>query len=126
MSDLMLKKTMMEIVDNQLKANNPPCTKETYEKLLDAGYSRSEAKDKISEIVRTEIYDMIKKGQSFDREKYKNSLDEMLQQSIDYEDDHHMDTEWDRWDELMHEGYGCFAGQKAEQGGKRMVSAADG
>ncbi len=93
MENLQLKKTILEVVDNQINANNPPCTKEVYEKLQEAGYSKSEAKDKIGAIVLTEIYDILKAGKSFDEEKYIRSLKEMLQQSIDFEDDHHA-TEW--------------------------------
>ncbi|WP_368288507.1 hypothetical protein, partial [Enterocloster clostridioformis] len=103
-------------MDNQLKANDPPCTKNTYDKLLDAGYSKSEAKDKIGAVVLTEIYDILKKGQAFDEEKYKSSLEEMLRQSIDYEDDHHIRTEWDKWDELVQKGYESFEEQKAAEG----------
>lgn len=33
MANLMLKRRIMEVVDNQLKANDPPCTRDTYEKL---------------------------------------------------------------------------------------------
>ena len=54
MANLKLKKTILEVVDNQLKANDPPCTKEVYEKLQDAGYSKSEAKDKIGAVVLAE------------------------------------------------------------------------
>jgi len=116
MANLKLKKNILEVVDNQLKANDPPCTKDTYEKLLDAGYSKSEAKDKIGAVVLTEIYDILKRGQTFDEEKYKNSLDEMLQQSIDYEDCHFIETEWDRWDDFAQKGYDCFEDRNEEQG----------
>ncbi len=116
MANLRLKKTILEVVDNQLKANDPPCTKETYGKLLDAGYSKSEAKDKIGAVVLTEIYDILKEGHSFDEEKYKNSLEEMLKQNIDYEDDNHITTEWDKWDDLIQQGYECFEDQKAIEG----------
>ena len=68
MVNLRLKKTILEVVENQLKANDPPCTKDTYEKLLNAGYSKSEAKEKIAAVVLTEIYDIMKEGQSFDEE----------------------------------------------------------
>ena len=116
MANLRLKKSILEVVDNQLKANDPPCTKNTYDKLLDAGYSKSEAKDKIGAVVLTEIYDILKKGQAFDEEKYKSSLEEMLRQSIDYEDDHHIRTEWDKWDQLVQKGYESFEEQKAAEG----------
>ena len=95
MANLRLKKTILEIVDNQLKANDPPGTKDTYEKLVNAGYSKSEAKDKIGAVVLTEIYDVLKMGQDFDEEKYRNGLEEMLRQSIDYEDEHYIRMEWD-------------------------------
>ena len=116
MANLRLKKTILKIVDNQLKENNPPCTKDIYEKLMYAGYSKSEAKDKIGAVILTEIYDILKKGQDFDEEKYKNSLEEMLRQSIDYEDDHHIRTEWDAWDDLVQKGYEFYEDHKAAEG----------
>ena len=79
--------------DNQINENNPPCTKEVYERLQEAGYLKSESKDKIGAIVLTENYDILKAGKNFDEEKYKRSLEEMLQESIDFEDDYHVKTE---------------------------------
>lgn len=116
MVNLMLKKTILEVVDNQLRANDPPCTKEVYEKLQKAGYSKSEAKDKIGAVVLDEIYDIIKEGQPFDEENYKNCLEEMLQRSIDFEDDHHIETEWDQWDDLVQRGYEYFGAQNTAEG----------
>ena len=48
MAKLRLKKTILEIVDNQLKENNPTCTKDTYEKLMNAGYSSRKQRIKLS------------------------------------------------------------------------------
>lgn len=125
MANLRLKKTVLEVVDNQLKANNSPCTKDTYEQLLEAGYSKSEAKDKIGAVVLTEIYDILKAGQNFDEERYQKSLAEMLRQSIDYEDNHHITTEWDEWDDLVQKGYECFADNKSEEGLRFWQDARD-
>lgn len=113
MANLRLKKMILEVVDNQLKANDPPCTKDVYERLLDAGYSKSEAKDKIGAVALTEIYDILKVGKSFDEARYEKSLEEMLQQSLDFEDNHYIETEWD---ELVQNGYECFDEQKSEEG----------
>ena len=44
MANLRLKKLILEVVNNQLKDNDPPAAKQAYEKLLEAGYSVSEAK----------------------------------------------------------------------------------
>ena len=116
MANLKLKKTILEVVDNQLKANDPPCTKEVYEKLQDAGYSKSEAKDKIGAVVLAEIYENVKEGKPFDEENYKNCLEEMLQQSIDYTDNHHIETEWDQWDDLVQAGYDYIDRNKPVEG----------
>lgn len=67
-------------------------------------------------MVLTEIYDILKEGQAFDEEKYKKSLEEMLQQSIDYEEEHYIETEWDKWDDLVQKGYECFENEKAAEG----------
>ncbi len=116
MANLRLKKIILEVVDNQLKTNDPPCTKATYEKLLNAGYSKSEVKDKIGAVALTEIYDILKAGKSFDEARYQKSLEEMVQQSLDFEDNHHIETEWDDWDKLVQNGYECFDEQKSEEG----------
>lgn len=44
MANLRLKKIILEVVDNQLKTNDPPCTKACYEKLLDSGYLKDRGK----------------------------------------------------------------------------------
>lgn len=116
MANLRLKKNILEVVNNQLKANDPPYTKDAYEKLVTAGYSKSEAKDKIGAVVLTEIYDILKKGQAFNEQKYQNSLEEMLRQSIDYEDNHHIRTQWDDWDELAQKGYESFEEHEDSEG----------
>lgn len=89
----MLKKLILDVVDNQLRDNDPPSTKEAYQKLLDAGYSMREAKEKIGVVVLTEIYDVMKENQSYDEKRYMNALAEMVQHSIDFEDTHKIITE---------------------------------
>lgn len=105
MANLMLKKTILEVVDNQLRNNDLPAAKQAYQKLLDAGYSSKEAKEKIGAVVLTEIYDVLKEKKGYDDERYRNSLEEMVQQCIDFEDTHEIPTEWEEWDELVQRGY---------------------
>lgn len=105
MANLRLKKLILEVVDNQLRENNPPVTKESYDKLIDAGYSVSEAKEKIGAIVIEEIYDVMKENQPYDEKRYTQALRNMVQQCIDYEDTHEILTEWDEWDKLVQDGY---------------------
>ena len=83
MANLRLKKLILEVVDNQLRENNPPVTKESYDKLIDAGYSAREAKEKIGAIVIEEIYDVMKENQPYDEKRYTQALRNMVQQCID-------------------------------------------
>ena len=83
-------------VEFKIKKTNIRCgrsTKEAYQKLLDAGYSMREAKEKIGVVVLTEIYDVMKENQSYDEKRYTNALAEMIQHSIDFEDTHKIITE---------------------------------
>lgn len=116
MSNLQLKKNILEVVDNQLKSNDPPCTKDIYNKLLVEGYSKSEAKDKIGAVVLDEIYDILKDGKPFDKAEYQLALEEMFQNCINFEDYHHIRTEWDEWDDLAQAGYECFEEQNSDKG----------
>ena len=59
LANLRLKKLILEVVDNQLRENDPPVTRESYNRLIDAGYSVSEAKEKIGAVVIEEIYDVM-------------------------------------------------------------------
>lgn len=114
MANLRLKKTILEVVDNQLRDNNPPETGMAYQKLLDAGYSRREAKEKIGAVVLSEVYDVLKEKQAYNEERYTQALEEMVQQSLDFEDVHAIPTEWDEWDELVQCGYEAQEKQKNE------------
>lgn len=105
MANLRVKKLVLEVVNNQLKDNDPPITKQTYEKLLSAGYSVREAKEKIGAVVLTEIYDVMKENQPYDEKRYTEALNVMLQQCIDFEDTYRISTGWDDWEELVQRGY---------------------
>lgn len=105
MANLRLKKLIVEVVDNQLKENDPPVTQEAYQALLEAGYSASEAKEKIGAIVAEEIYEVMKENKHYDEKKYAEALRSMVQNCIAYEDTHKIYTEWDEWDALVEKGY---------------------
>ena len=115
MANLRLKKIILDVVNNQLKDNDPPVTKQIYEKLLNAGYSVKEAKEKIGAVALTEIYEVMKQNQPYNEKRYTEALNEMLQQCIDFEDTHEITTEWDEWDELVQRGYDAQADRNEEE-----------
>jgi hypothetical protein len=72
-----LKSAILEVVDNQLRDNDPPETKQTYERLLDEGHSESEAKRLLGCVVSAEIFDILKEGKPFNQERFVAALNRL-------------------------------------------------
>jgi Holliday junction resolvasome RuvABC DNA-binding subunit len=72
-----LKRTILEVVDNQLRENNPPITKNTFERLKQLGYTEQQAKERISAILIEEIYDVMKNGELYNEKRYNNKLSKL-------------------------------------------------
>lgn len=108
MANLRLKKEIIKVVDNQIKANDPPCTKRTYEILQDIGYSKTEAKEKIGAIILEDIYYVLKEGHSFDEAKYEAKLNQLIvdcDQEYNREYDENDEGPWTGIQELIWNGY---------------------
>ncbi|MBP3854679.1 MAG: DUF1841 family protein [Ruminiclostridium sp.] len=69
-----LKAAILEVVDNQLEGNDPPETGQTLDRLMAAGYTEQQAKEKIAVIVAYHIYDIMHDNKEFDREKFVSDL----------------------------------------------------
>lgn len=74
-----LKAMIMEVVDNQLRAKDPPETHSTLERLIAEGHSENEAKELIACVVTTEIFDVMKNKEEFDRQRYIDALNKLPQ-----------------------------------------------
>ena len=61
-----LGEQILEIVQNQLKANDPPETRLTFDRLKEDGYSENQIEQMIGSCVIVEIYDVLKYGKEFD------------------------------------------------------------
>ena len=72
-----LQALILEVVENQLAENNPPATKATLERLMEAGYSEKEAMKMIGAVVAEFIYDAMKDNVAFDVERFCHRLDEL-------------------------------------------------
>ena len=77
MANMRLKGLILQAVDNQLKANDPPVTKATYERLKSLGYSKQQAKEQIAVILIEEMYDVLKYNEHYDEERYTKKLEEL-------------------------------------------------
>lgn len=74
MTNRHLEKTILEVVENQLRDNNPPETRETFQRLITNGYSPEDAKKMIGTVILSEIYTIMKTKEPFDKEKYVKAL----------------------------------------------------
>ena len=72
-----LKSTILEVVDNQLQANDPPETCQTFDRLISEGYSEAEAKELIGCVVLSEIFNVLKKQEPFNPERFAKALSEL-------------------------------------------------
>lgn len=69
-----LKAAFLEVVENQLKANDPPETRETFNRLVGQGISESDAKLYIARVVSAETFHMLKHKKPFNRQRYVKNL----------------------------------------------------
>lgn len=77
MSRPVLKKLILEVVDNQLRDGNPPETRQTLDRLVQAGYSRRQAKEMIGSVVAAEIWHVMHENQPFDNQRFVDGLNQL-------------------------------------------------
>lgn len=82
-SNEILKKQFLEIVNNQIKSNTPPETNQTLKRLKETGYSENDARMLIGQCVVVEIFDVIKHGKPFDKERYIKNLKNLPKEPFD-------------------------------------------
>jgi hypothetical protein len=82
-----IRKTLFEVIENQMKANNPPETKETYQRLRGAGYSRKETMKVLACVVLKELNDMVKENRTFDEAGYIQALKALPQLPWEWEEE---------------------------------------
>lgn len=61
---------IIEAVEEQLRNNNPPEVRATYERLQAEGYSETEAKKLIASALSVEIFYMLKHKLPYNRDRY--------------------------------------------------------
>ncbi len=72
-----LKAAILEVVENQLRENNPPETGQTFERLLAAGYSRQRAREMIGAAVVEEIWNVLHEKKPFDHVRFVGLLEKL-------------------------------------------------
>jgi hypothetical protein len=69
-----LREQIFEIIRNQIKDNDPPETKITYNRLKTKGYSDFETNQLIGQCVAVELFKVMKFKEQFDEIRYITNL----------------------------------------------------
>ncbi|MGH9846864.1 MAG: hypothetical protein ACREEM_49840 [Blastocatellia bacterium] len=76
---VIFRREILGIVQNQLTANDPPETKATLDRLLAEGIAEDEAMKMIACAVSTEVFNILKYQEVFDKERYVKNLKKLPQ-----------------------------------------------
>ena len=68
------REALFKAIDNQIKEGNPPATKETFDRLISAGYSRNETMKYLASVLLCELNEMIRDKRMYDEASYVNRL----------------------------------------------------
>ncbi|PYT06695.1 MAG: hypothetical protein DMF60_08835 [Acidobacteria bacterium] len=81
-----LNKAILEVVENQLRDLDPPETKETFDRLIEQGYSKKQARTLIGFVVASEIFDILKYMKPYNHERYVDALRRLPELPVDEEE----------------------------------------
>jgi len=65
---------LMETLDNQIRLNDPPETKQALDRLVKEGYTTDDAKKMLANCLVIEIFGAIKFQKPFNQKRYLNNL----------------------------------------------------
>ena len=69
-----LREQIIEIINNQLRDNEPPETKIIYDSLQKQGYDDFQTRQMIGQCLAVELFDVIKFGKPYNNERYIKNL----------------------------------------------------
>lgn len=69
-----LKELLMDVVDNQIRNDDPPETRQTFNRLISQGISEEDAKIYIGQAVCVEIWDIMRNRKEFSKERFVRNL----------------------------------------------------
>ena len=69
-----IRKQIFEIISNQLRNNDPPETKITFERLKKQGYDDFQTKQLIGQCLAVELFAVLKRGETYNNERYIKHL----------------------------------------------------
>jgi len=71
------KAVILEVVDNQIRDNTPPETRQTFARLLEEGYDEDEARRLIGCALVSEIWAVLKQRKPYNQTRYVAALQKL-------------------------------------------------
>jgi len=75
--DQLLRNAILEVINNQIRDNDPPETKQTLDRLLKEGFPEEEALKLIGYVVASEVFTVLKESRPYDHAKYISALNDL-------------------------------------------------
>ncbi|MCG6191498.1 hypothetical protein [Maribellus maritimus] len=69
-----IREQIFEIIKNQLRDNNPPETKSTFERLRKQGFGDFQTRQMIGQCLAVELFDIIKFKKPYNKKRYIKNL----------------------------------------------------
>ena len=69
-----LRDQIFEIINNQMKNNDPPETTLTYNRLINAGFNKFQTMQMIGQCLAVELFEVMKNRKLFDESRYIKNL----------------------------------------------------
>ncbi len=73
----------MDVVDNQIRNDDPPETRQTFNRLISQGISEEDAKIYIGQAVCVEIWDIMRNRKEFNKERFIRNLKRLPEEPIE-------------------------------------------
>jgi hypothetical protein len=73
-TDETLREQIFEIIKNQMRENNPPETKITYDRLIKEGFDDFQTKQLIGQCVVVELFEVVKHNKPYNNKRYIKNL----------------------------------------------------
>ena len=69
-----IREQIFEIIKNQLRDNDPPETKATYDRLIKNGFDDFQTRQMIGQCLALELFDVMKFGKPYNNERYIKNM----------------------------------------------------
>ncbi len=79
----LLREQIFEIIKNQLKNNDPPETKITYDRLIKLGYNDLQTRQMIGQCVAVELFEVINNNKPYNNTRFIKNLKKLPEEPFD-------------------------------------------